>query len=563
MISILTFFAHLIPPNSAAQGALTLALAITIGLVLGGIRVRGLRLGISAVLFSALAFGQLGLTVSPQAMSFIRDFSLILFVYAIGLQVGPGFFDSLRAEGLRLNILALIAIALGVVLTAAIASIAHVPRDSAAGLFSGAYTTTPGLAAGQEVLRQANENKPGGATAAMASAGLAYAVTYPFGVFGPALVIIAIRRLFRVKIAAERSALAAAEQSRRPQIVRLDLEVTNAEHAGKKLKHHPLLQGRGVVLSRLLRDEVLSVPTAETEIRVGDVFRAVGPQAELARLSGAMGRETTIPADLLTDNIQRREIVVTRTRVLHRSLRELDLIRRTGVTIAGVSRSGVELIPIASLKLKFGDRLLAVGPLEGLKQVEQELGNSPEALNQVQLIPIFLGVVLGVIVGSIPMKFPGLSIPMRIGLAGGPMLAAIALSQLGNLGAVVWYLPVSANQLIRDFGLAVFLACVGFESGGNFLQRVAHGGLVFIAWGAVITVLPVFLVAVYARLVMKMNFVTLAGWIAGAMTSTPALLFASEYTGSESPAVAYAAVAPLSILSPVLCTQLLVMWLIR
>lgn len=558
---MLTFFSHLIPPKSAAEGALTLALAITIGLLLGGIRVRGLRLGISAVLFSALAFGQLGLTVPPEAMSFIRDFSLILFVYAIGLQVGPGFLDSLRAEGLRLNVLALIAIALGAVLTAAIASMAHVPK-SAAGLYSGAYTTTPGLAAGQGVLRQAYETS-GGADAAVATAGLAYAVTYPFGVFGPALVIVAVRRLFRVQIAAERSALAEAEQSRRAQIGRLDFEVTNPEHAGKKLKNHPLVQGRGVVLARLLREEVLSVPTADTEIRIGDIFRAVGPQAEITRLAAAMGREAAIPADLLTGNIQRREIVVTRTQVLHRSLRELDLIRRTGVTIGGVSRAGIELIPNASLKLKFGDRLTAVGPLEGLKQVEAELGNSPDALNQIQLLPIFLGVVLGVIVGSVPLRFPGLSIPMRIGLAGGPMLAAIALSQLGNLGAVVWYLPVSANQLIRDFGLAVFLACVGFESGGHFLERVVHGGFVFIIWGAVITVLPVLLVAVFARGVMRMNFVTLAGWVAGAMTSTPALLFASEYTGSESPAVAYAAVAPLSILSPVICTQLLVMWLIR
>jgi putative transport protein len=560
---LLSFFSHLIPPNSAASEALTLALAITVGLVLGGIRVRGLRLGISAVLFSALAFGQFGLTVSPQAVSFLRDFSLILFVYAIGLQVGPGFLDSLRAEGLRLNVLALIAIGLGAALTAVIALLAHVPRESAAGLFAGAYTTTPGLAAGQEVLRQAFDHKAGGANAAIASTGLAYAVTYPFGVFGPALVIVALRRLFRVDVPAERSALAAAEHSRRPQIGACDFEVTNPDHAGKKLKHHPLVQGRGVVLARLLRGEILTVPTADTEIQIGDIYRAVGPQVEITRIALAMGRQTTIPAHLLAGGIQRREILVTRTQVLHRSLRELDLIRRTGVTVAALSRAGIDLAPTAALRLKFGDRLAVVGPLDGLKQVETELGNSPDALNQIQLIPIFLGVVMGVIVGSLPLKFPGLTLPMRIGLAGGPMLAAIALSQLGSLGAVVWYLPVAANQLIRDFGLAVFLACVGFESGGHFIERVLHGGLVFIAWGAVVTMLPVFLVAIYARLVMRVNFVTLAGWVAGAMTSTPALLFASEYTGSESPAIAYAAVAPLSILSPVICAQLLVMLVVR
>jgi len=232
------------------------------------------------------------------------------------------------------------------------------------------------------------------------------------------------------------------------------------------------------------------------------------------------------------------------------------------VTITRVTRSGVDLVADASLKLQFGDRVTAVGPDVGLKALERELGNCPDTLNRPQLVPIFLGIVLGVIVGSIPIKIPGLSTTLRLGLAGGPMLVAIVLSQLGNVGSVVWYMPVAANQLFRDFGLAVFLACVGLRAGENFTQRIVQsGGLGFILWGAAITVIPVFLVGAVARVMFKMNFVTLSGWVSGAMTSSPALLFAGDVTRSESVSVAYASVAPLAMLTPIVCAQLLVILL--
>jgi putative transport protein len=256
--------------------------------------------------------------------------------------------------------------------------------------------------------------------------------------------------------------------------------------------------------------------------------------------------------------VHRLDLVVTHTHVLHRPLRELNLVHRTGVTLAQVNRAGINLIPTGALRLAFGDQVIAIGPKAGLALVEAELGNCPQKLNQSQLVPIFLGIVLGVLVGSIPVTIPGVHGTLRIGLAGGSLLAAIALSRLGSLGVLVWYMPAAANQLFRDFGLAIFLACVGFNAGDHFIQRAAqNSGLVLLIWGALVTTVPVFIVACFARLALQMNFVSLAGWVAGAMGSSTTLMFAEEMTSSNAPAVAYAAVAPLAELIPIICAQVL------
>ena len=546
--------------STVSQGLAILALAVTLGLALGAVRVRGLRLGISGVLFSALFFGQLGefdpqrLVVNPTVLEFLRDFALIIFVYSLGLQVGPGFVASLRQEGLRFNALSLLVVVLGAMMTAAVIGFAKLPRATASGLYAGAYTTTPGLAAGQEALRHAPRAPADAAT----RAGLAYTVTYPFGVVGPILVIVALRRLFRVNMADELRDLAAADQVRRPPIEAADFEVTQGEYVGRLLRQHPMLKSRGIVFSRLIRDGTQTVPTGDTEIHLGDVFHAIGPRTGLAEVVQAMGRPVPASAVRVNGDLKREDLVVTRTQVLRRPLRELDLIRRTGVTVARVNRAGIDLIPKANLRLVFGDRVSVVGPAAGLKMVEAELGNCPETLNRPQLVPIFLGIVLGVVVGSVPIVVPGLHTTVSIGLAGGPMLAAIVLSQLGNIGSVVWYMPVAANTLFRDFGLAVFLACVGLQAGDHFLQNLVHsGGIALVGWGAAITIVPVLAVAVLARGLMKMNFVKLAGFVAGSMTSTPALIFANDLAGNDTPATVYAAVAPLALLVPILCAQIL------
>jgi putative transport protein len=542
--------------SSAAQGMARLALAVTLGLALGAIRYRGIRLGISGVLFSALLFGQLGLSVNHEVLEFLRDFALIVFVYAMGLQVGPSFMASLRQEGLRLNILSLAVVALGAVFTAAIVLGVKLPREVASGLYSGAFTTTPGLAAGQEALARITA-----ADKASTRAGLAYTVTYPFGVVGPIFVIVMLKRFFRIQMADERANLQAAEQERRPPLEAIDFKVTVPEHAGKPLRDHPLLRNKGILFSRMLRDQIMTVPTGDTLVQIGDIFRAVGSRQALNEIVLAMGEPASEMPQAVGD-IERTDIVVTRTKVLRRSLADLDLIRRTGATIGRVSRAGVDLAPKATLRLQFGDRVTVVGTQRAIKLVEDELGNCPDTLNRPQLVPIFLGIALGVLVGSIPLAIPGLRTSIRIGLAGGPMLAAIALSQLGNIGSVIWYMPVAASALFRDFGLAVFLACVGLQAGDHFWQNlIGQGGAELVVWGAVVTIVPVLLVGLAARWLLKMNFITLSGWIAGAMTSTPALVFANDIAGSDSPAAVYAAVAPLGILVPIICSQLLVVLL--
>ena len=534
------------PGDSVAGALAVLALAVTLGILIGAVTVRGVRLGIAGVLFAALLFGQLGLTIDAKILQFLSDFALIVFMYAIGLQFGPGFVSSLRAEGLRLNLLSAAVLVIGAIMAAGIGR--TMGRATAPGLFAGAFTTTAGLGAAQEALRGAPATFAGQAAAARAV--LAYSITYPCGVVAPMLVIVLLRRLFGVRMEEENKGLSDAEDKRRPPIDIVDFEVTQPAQAGALLRDHPLLGDNSIVFTRMLRGDVLTVPTAETRVQVGDVYRAVGPRGRLAKLVSAIGRPST-GLDQATGDVAHTDLLVTRTGVLHRPLRELDLIRRTGVTLARVHRAGIDLVPTSTLRLAFADRVTAVGPKAGLKVLEAELGNCPDKLEHSQLIPSFLGIVLGVLLGSAPLVMPGLHGTLRVGLAGGSLVAAIALSQLGSVGSVVWYMPAAANQLFRDFGLAVFLACIGLQAGDHFIQRAAQGGgAAMLSWGAALTLLPVFVVGCFARVALRMNFVTLSGWVAGTMTSSPALLFADEMTGSNASAVAYAAVAPLAELVP-------------
>jgi putative transport protein len=468
----MSFLSRLWPDDSVAAGLATLSLAVTLGLLLGAIRVRGLKLSISGVLFSSLLFGQIGLTVNPVVLSFLRDFSLILFAYAIGLQVGPGFVDSLKAEGLRLNLLSIAVLVVGAGMTAGIVWATHLNIALAPGLYSGAFTTTPGLAAGQEVLRHGLQADT---EAAARLAGLAYAVTYPFGVIGPAFAIALFRKLFGVNIQNELADYAQQAQVRRPPSAITDMDVTNPELTDIPLRELIVTRGHNVIFSRLLRNGVMTVPMADTTLAVGDVVRAIGTKPALDRLVAQLGRPSKIDLSTISGDIGRKELLVTRPAVLRRTLRELDMINRHGVTLPRVVRSGVDLIPSGSLALHFGDLVTAVGPSAGLKAVEDELGNSPDELNRPQLMPIFLGIVLGVIVGSIPFAVPGIHGGVKFGLAAGPMLVAIVLSRWGSVGSVIWHMPAAANQLFRDFGLALFLACVGLQQGDHFVQKLLTG----------------------------------------------------------------------------------------
>jgi len=545
-------------PSGSVAGLAVLSLAVTIGLVLGNISFAGIKLGVSGVLFSALLMGQLGLTTDDQVLLYLRDFSLILFVYTIGLQVGPGFVESLRSDGLSLNLLSIAVLVVGGALTFACVHIGHVNGFSSPGLYAGAFTTTAGLAAGQEALGHLLREQPPIARQAVAMAGLAYAVTYPFGLIGPVLMLPLLSRLFRIDMKRERQDHLTRAHARRPPSGVVDVEVTNQAVHGHCMKELDFVRSGRVVFTRLLRGAVMTVPTHHTKIELGDVLRAIGEEPILEIVVATLGQRSKIDLASIPSGVARRELIVTRKQILGKTLRELDLIKRFGVVLATMTRAGVVLIPRATTTLRFGDSVTAVGPPEGLDALETELGNSPDELARPQLIPIFLGVVLGIFVGSIPVIVPGLHATIKLGLAGGPMLVAIALSRLGKVGSIVWYMPAAASALMREFGLAVFLACVGLQQGDHFVQKLfTPGGLAVVGWGLVITTIPLLLVAIPARLIFKMNFLTMTGWAAGAMTSTPALLYAADMTQSDAPALAYAAVAPLAMIVPIICCQLL------
>jgi putative transport protein len=548
---------RVLPTGSVAGGLATISFAIVLGLMIGAVRVRGVGLGVAAVFFSALALSAFGLRVNDQVLQFLRDFSLIIFIYTIGLQVGPSFLASLRAEGLKLNILAAITIALGGAMTAALVVATRLPGPSGAGLFTGAFATTPGLAAGQEALR--SMFPPDQLSSADKTVVRAYALTYPFGLIGPILLVPLFRSVFRVNLADERQKLLDRERTYRPPREFIDIEVTSPETVGIALKDLTCVRERGILFSRLLREQKLTVPAATTQIQLGDMLRAVGPQPLLSDVVESLGRESKVDLSKVSQDVQLARLTVTRRTALHKTLRELDLTNHFSVTIARVQRSGVELEPKADFEPKFGDVLFAVGPADGIKRVEQELGNSQEDVEAPRLIPIFLGFVLGILAGSIPLALPGASSGLKLGLAGGPMLVAIALSRIGSIGGLVWHMPNAAAIMLRDFGIAVFLACAGLAVGTDFTSMFGGGyALKLLTFGALITLVPMILVGVVARLLFKLNFVTLTGLTAGAMTSSPTLLFGTEYAHSNQVAVAYAAVYPLSTVLPVFCAQVLI-----
>jgi putative transport protein len=460
---------------------------------------------------------------------------------------------SVRKEGLRLNLLAAGVIVLGALLAVVVVTLGRFSHVATSGLFAGAFTNTPALAAGQVLLGQITQHDPARANAILATTGLAYAVTYPFGLIGPTLAIVLLRKLLRIRMDDERSALSAGEV--RPSTLIVDVEVLNERIAGSLVRDLTELRGKRVVISRLYRGGEVSVPRGDTVLQTKDVCRIVGHPPDVESVVAAFGKPSKLDLGSIAGSVRRVDILVTKPSVLHRTLSSLNFPVRAGVTIGRVVRAGVDIIPNGALTLKFGDVVSAVGPADGLKLLEEELGNEQDALNRPQLLPIFLGIVLGVLVGAIPFHVPGLSTPFEIGLAGGPLIAAIALSQLGSIGSVVWYMPPPANQLIRDLGLAVFLACVGFTCGDHFVQRTFDGGVAFIVAGAAITLLPTLIGGLVARLVFKMNFITLSGWLAGTMTNTPALIFSSDDSRSDAPALAYASVAPLCLILPIFCAK--------
>lgn len=544
--------------SPVAHGMLVLCFVIAGGLALGGLRVRGVGLGVAGVLFAGLIGGHFGFNIDAEVRGFLQEFGLILFVYTIGMQVGPGFLDSLRRQGLPLNLAAAAIVLLGAALAFALSALLRIDMAAAVGVFSGATTNTPALGAAQEAMKNLPDVDP----ARLALPGLGYAVAYPFGIIGIIVAMLLFRALFRVNVGAEAEAFRALQRAGLEPLERMTLAVENPNLDGLALKSVPGLGVGGLVVSRVRAagaSEVVAA-TAETILHAGDRILAVGPRSRLDELRVIVGRPVEEDLTRAPGAVRQRRVIVTQKIVVGKTLRELGLDALYGVTVTRLTRADLELSPLPERRIQFGDMLLVVGHEDALQKVAGVLGDSVKQLNDTSLIPIFVGIALGVLLGSLPIAVGGVPAPVRLGLAGGPLLVAIILSRVGRIGPLLWYLPVNANFLLREIGIAIFLGCVGLKAGAQFLATLMAGdGLLWMGCGVVVTLLPLLLVGAVMRVAVRTNYLALCGLLAGSMTDPPALAFANMFNKSDAPSVAYATVYPLTMLLRIVLAQLLVL----
>lgn len=535
-----------------------LALVAVVGLWIGNLRVRGVGLGIGGVLFGGIIVGHFvekaGLELSGDMLHVLQEFGLILFVYTIGIQVGPGFFSSLRVSGLRLNLFAVLIVVLGALVTALVHKIFAVPLPVVLGIFSGAVTNTPALGAGQQILTDL-----GTPLAQVDQMGMSYAMAYPFGICGILLTMWLVRLLFRVNIEQEAQQYESHIGGDATRLHTMNIRVDNPNLDQIALQEVPILNGDSIVCSRLKRDDVLMVPAPGTQLQLGDLLHLVGKESDLHSAQLVIG--TAVDTSLSTSGTELKvsRVAVTNEQVLGKKIRELHLKKRYDVVVSRLNRAGVELVPGSSASLQFGDILNLVGRPEAIEAVAAELGNAQQKLQQVQMLPVFIGIGLGVLLGSIPLFIPGFPAALRLGLAGGPLIVALVLGRIGSIGRLYWFMPPGANLALRELGIVLFLAVVGLKSGDEFFTTLVEGsGLSWIGYGILITAIPLLSAALLARLLIRMNYLTLCGMLAGSMTDPPALAFANGlHATSGAAALSYATVYPLVMFLRIITPQLL------
>lgn len=547
--------------SELALSTLVLAVVAVIGLWIGGIKIKGVGLGIGGVLFGGIIVGhftnQFGWHLDNHALHFIKEFGLILFVYTIGIQVGPGFFASLKSSGLRLNALATGIVFLGGLVAVALHFIFDLPLDVFLGIYSGAVTNTPSLAAGQQILQELGEG-----VARTDMLGMGYAMAYPFGILGILLSMWIVRIVFEINV--DKEAEDYDEQnnggSSHKDLLSVNVIIENKNMDGMEFKELESLIGQDIVCSRMKSNGELSVPGVDTVLHIGDYLHFVGAKYDLLHKAVVIvGKEVKESLSTKGTDFKSDRIVVTNEKVLGKQLGELHLKHQHNVVISRLNRSGVELVANRNSVLQFGDILYIVGQQDDIATVGKILGNAASKLQHVQMLPIFIGIGLGVLLGSIPFQLPHLPAPLKLGLAGGPLIVAIILARIGSIGRLYWFMPPSANLALREIGIVLFLAVVGLSSGGNFVSTIVDGdGLSWMGYGIFITLIPLLVIGFVARFVMKMNYLSVCGLMAGSMTDPPALAFANAiHETSGASALAYATVYPLVMCLRILSPQII------
>ncbi|HGF5648172.1 TPA: putative transporter [Klebsiella quasipneumoniae subsp. similipneumoniae] len=535
-----------------------LALVAVVGLWIGNVKIRGVGFGIGGVLFGGIIVGhfvdQAGVALSSPMLHFIQEFGLILFVYTIGIQVGPGFFASLRVSGLRLNLFAILIVILGGLVTAVLHKLFNIPLPVVLGIFSGAVTNTPALGAGQQILRDL-----GVPFEVVDQMGMSYAMAYPFGICGILLTMWLVRLFFRINVEKEAQQFEESSGNGHAHLHTINVRVENPNLHQMAIQDVPMLNSDNIVCSRLKRGELLMVPAPRTLIQAGDLLHLVGRPEDLHNAQLVIGQEVATSLSTRGTDLKVERVVVTNEKVLGKKIRDLHVKQRYDVVISRLNRAGVELVASSSASLQFGDILNLVGRPEAIDAVAAELGNAQQKLQQVQMLPVFIGIGLGVLLGSIPLFIPGFPAALKLGLAGGPLIMALILGRIGSIGKLYWFMPPSANLALRELGIVLFLAVVGLKSGGDFVATLTQGdGLSWIAYGIFITAIPLLTVGILARMLANMNYLTLCGMLAGSMTDPPALAFANNlHATSGAAALSYATVYPLVMFLRIITPQLL------
>ncbi|HIF9179061.1 TPA: putative transporter [Photobacterium damselae] len=539
-----------------------LALVAVLGLWMGNWRIRGVGLGIGGVLFGGIIVGHYtdawGIALDAHTLHFIQEFGLILFVYTIGIQVGPGFFASLRSSGLKLNGFAALIVVIGCLVAILLHQFFDVPIPVILGVYSGAVTNTPSLGAGQQILSELGANE-----SMLDLTGMGYAVAYPFGICGILLTMWLVRLLFKVNVDHEADEYDSNNGKKTESLHTINVAVKNPNLNGLTLSQVPALTEGSIVCSRLKRGSQLYIPKPNTRIETNDLLHLVGNPKALDKARLVIGEEVDTSLSTRGTDLRVQRLVVTNEIVLGKKIRDLELKEKYDVVVSRLNRAGVELVPTSQTSLQFGDILNLVGRQEAIEAVSGLVGNAHQKLQQVQMLPVFIGIGLGVLLGSIPLYLPGFPAAIKLGLAGGPLIIALILARIGSIGKLYWFMPPSANLALREIGIVLFLAVVGLKSGGGFVDTLVNGdGLSWMGYGILITFLPLMITAIVARMFGGLNYLTICGMLAGSMTDPPALAFANGlHPTSGAAALSYATVYPLVMCLRIISPQLLALLL--
>ena len=543
------------------QSMITIMLAIGSGVFFGRLKMGKITFGVSAVMFTGLILGHFGYRINHEIFDFIKDFGLILFVYGIGLQVGPSFFSSFKDEGLKFNILAVSTVLLGGIITFILHKVTALDIENLVGIMSGAVTNTPGLGAAKNTIEELKVQFPG---KTFADPTIGYAINYPLGVFGIIAVIIFSKIILKITPEDEMKKFRMAKISREEPLVHKKMRVTNPDFFGKSLNEVIKEIGYEIIISRLKHSGEVSVfsPTLDTHLQDRDVLMIVGKEKELDEFITKIGRPSTDSFIESDSDISKKNIFVTKPSAVHKKLSELDLYNTYDLKVTRVFRAGREILPRPSLELFYGDILRVIGTDDAIQEAEKIIGNQEKKLLEPDFLSLFGGLLIGIIVGSIPLMVPGLPIPLKLGFAAGPLIVALLISRYGGISFIHSYINNGAIHFMKDFGICLFFAAVGIHAGEGFYENfIKYNGWNWLLYGSAITFIPLIMMVIVGRVFMKINFLQLAGIMSGSYTDPAALSFSTNYLENDVPIQSYAQVYPLVTIARIFTASLLILLL--